>query len=643
MNSQERLEHREVQIITLTQVNQAFPEPEFLHLQLSKKVKNKALDIGSLAYCVRGKNESRQDQRGTPVIRSSFVKGRRELIVRLLEYFFGMRDQTVDNLFRRAVYFVDWLNSQGYRELFANETKAQEAYRDYTAHLNHRIYVRKLKPRTASNYQGFAIKIIELLYPESSHYILRGGAGRIISERGSPAPGDAHVQLYTDVFLAIAQQCSSFLLNKAPYPLVVSIRDYEVVLFPSNHGAIGPFKEGVPLYNAAARRIATVEEYMEPDAKLSWKGATKKSAKDAVRVAEINLAAANNDARNWHRINIAGLAMKAYAGIFLLITGASPTEFEQFTYAEALEIEKSPISKELASVKFRAGGKRTLYNIGRKNGLPLLREFLKLREWILDGEHFDKLFFSMRETKTPKEMARFGDYRAADSVAKCYRSISGVFIDPKVPRLSPRQMRKYKSNMLHKSGLSPETVAASLNHTQAMNLSTYAEASPEQQEAELNLLFQAYRHAAALLRERSETASKDAISTAAGHCSGFNQPTLISDLIVSEIEPNCRTQLGCLYCSHYICHSDEEDIHKLLSLQYVINAVRKAAPDTAHAEALYKELSIRIEFIVEALSECSESVKHLVETVRERVFKYGILPPFWERRLSRYEKMGVVF
>ncbi|WP_454865168.1 hypothetical protein [Pseudomonas rhizophila] len=643
MNSHEQFEYRDAQVITLTQVNEVFLKPERLHLQLSNRVRRKPLDIGSFAYCVRGKNESANDHRGTPVIRSSFVKGRRELIVRLLEYFFGMRDQTVSNLFRRAEYFVDWLSSQGYREVFASEAKAQEAYRDYTAHLNHRIYMKELKPRTASNYQGFAIKVIELLYPESSHFILRGGAGRIISERGSSAPSDAHVQLYKDVFLAIAQQCSDFVLNKAPYPLVVSIRDYEVVLFPSNHGAIGPFKFGVPLYNAADRRIATVEEYMGPDTKLAWQGTTKKSAKETVREAENNLVVANKDARNWHRINIAGLAMKAYAGIFLLITGASPTEFEQFTYEEALEVEKSPIKKELSSVKFRAGGKKTLYNIGRNNGLPLLKEYLKLREWILYGERFDKLFFSMRENKTLKDMERFGDYRTTDAMAKFYRSISGVFIGPEVPRLSTRQMRKHKSNMLHKSGLTPETVAASLNHTQAMNLSTYAEATPEQQEAELSLLFQAYRHAAALLRERSETASRQAISTAAGHCSGFNQPTPISNLNVSEIEPNCRTQFGCLYCSHYICHSDEEDLHKLLSLQYVINAVRKAAPDTVHAEALYKELSIRIEFIVEALSECSESVKHLVETVRERVFKYGILPPFWERRLSRYEKVGVVF
>ncbi len=196
---------------------------------------------------------------------------------------------------------------------------------------------------------------------------------------------------------------------------------------------------------------------------------------------------------------------------------------------------------------------------------------------------------------------------------------------------------------MHSARISPSTVADSLNHSEVVNLSIYAEATPEQQQAEFGQFWQSVRHAAALVRERSEKASCKVISTAAGHCGGFNQPTPVSDAGAIAIEPNCHTQYGCLYCEHYICHSDEEDLHKLLSLQYVINAVRKAAPDLAHAEALYKELSIRIEFILNALGERSESVKQTVERVKAKVFDYGELTLFWETRLSRYEKMGVVF
>jgi hypothetical protein len=132
------------------------------------------------------------------------------------------------------------------------------------------------------------------------------------------------------------------------------------------------------------------------------------------------------------------------------------------------------------------------------------------------------------------------------------------------------------------------------------------------------------------------------IATAAGHCDGFNQPAAIAGA-EALVKPNCRTQYGCLYCEHYVCHSDEEDLHKLLSLQYVVNAVRTVAPDFAHAETLFKELSIRIEFIIDALSERSGSVKQTAEKVKAKVFEYGELTAFWEARLSRYEKIGVVF
>ena len=297
MSSQERLVHRDgTQIINLSEVTEFFPEPERLRLQLTKKVKKKPLDIGSFAYCVRGKNKSNHDGRGTPVVRSSFVEGRREMIVRLLESFASMREQSVLSWFIRSEYFVNWLDAKGYREVFATEIKAQEAYRDFTAYLSHRIHMQEIKPLTASGYQDGAKNLIELLYPESCHYIL-SGAVKIIAIKSSPAPSDTHVQMYKDVFLAIAQQCSEFVLNNKPYPCVVSINDYEVVLFPSNHGAIGPFKEGPPVYNVAERRIATVEEYMEAAARLGRQGVIKGNVVQTVRNATSNLAAANEDPR----------------------------------------------------------------------------------------------------------------------------------------------------------------------------------------------------------------------------------------------------------------------------------------------------------------------------------------------------------
>lgn len=645
MNNRQQFEHRaNTQIITLGEITHEFAEPERLRLQLSPKVLKKPFDIGSFAYVIRGKNESIFDDRGTPVGIESFVENRRELIMRLLETFVGQRELTVLTRLRNTEYLIDWLNAKGYRELFASAAQAQQAYREYTAHLNHQINHQKLKPSTGKNMQVFFSMIIELLYPEGSHHIL-AGAVSIIAERGSEeAARTAHVDMYRDVCLAIARQCSAFVLNGQSYPLVVSIRDYEVVGFPSNHGWVGPFKESPLVYNASARRIATVEEYLAASEKLGRKRPFKSTVKRALAEAKAVLDAANRDERYWHRLNVAGLAVKAYASLFLMITGATPTEFQQFNYADALDIEKSPLKKELSAVKFRASGKATLYSIGQGTGLPLLKEYLKLREWILNGATHERLFFSMPSAdERVSDSKEFSEFNVVYLLPKFFKTISGTFLDPKVPRLSSRKMRKYKSLVMHAAGVSPSTVAATLNHSVAVNLSTYSEATPEQQEAEFGQFWQAMRHAAKVTVERSLRSAEGEITTATGHCDGFNQPIPLRDLGTIAIKPNCRTQYGCLYCEHYICHSDEEDLHKILSLQYVINSVHKVAPDAPHAEALYKELSIRVEFILEALAERSDEIKQLVEAIKTKVFEYGELTPFWESRLSRYEKMGVAF
>lgn len=644
MSSQTSFEHRaNTRIIKLDRVAQEFVKPERLRLKLSSRVSRKKLDIGSWAYFLRGDNESIHDDRGTPVVVESFIQSRRQVIRCFLDLSIGQRDKTVLTMFVRIGYFIDWLNLNGYQDVFAGVAEAQHAYRGYSAYLNHRIAIQELRPVSAANLQTTIIRLIERLYPEGSHYIL-SGAVRFVSSSESAVTSISELYFYRDVCLAIASQCSDFLIKNNKYPLVVKIRNYEVVVFPSHCGSVGPFKESPLSYNALERRIATVEEYLISCDKLGKNRTSKSQISRSLKSSEASLRAANEDARHWHRIGLAGLAMKAYVYLFLMITGATPTEVEQFKYADALKVEKSPIKNELSAVKFRAAGKLNAYNIGRGEGLSLLKEYLKLRQWILNESMNDRLFFSMHESahSSMKESV-FGDLRLTDTIHGFYNTISGTYIDPQVQRLSPRKIRKLKSNGLHTAGYSPSTVAASMGHTEAVNYAHYAEAAPEQLDAEFSKFWNAIRNAANVMSKRSEIALDQKFATGVGHCNGFNQPIPVRDIGTASLEPNCLTQYGCLYCEHYVCHCDKEDIHKLLSLQYVINSVRKCAPDTGHAEELYRELSIRIEFILDALVERADEVKQLVETARINVFEYGELTVFWEARLRRYEKMGVIF
>lgn len=642
MNSQEKMVFRDTDIITRDQIGREFLRPELLRLQLGdERVKKSPIDIGSLAYCKRSATYRDHLGRGVPVVESSLVKSRRKLIITLLDWLQGFRDTTVLLRWRLLESVIDWLNESGFVEIFSDSVQASKAYVDYTNFLNGLLMNGRFTPRHANALQKVFQQLVRLQMPEDFKYIVRSALVISPARNEIRPPRQSDVQMFKEVCLAVGRCYSKFVINNESYPCVVKIRDYEVVKFPSKSGAIGPLSKGPACYNAERRRISTLDEYISRLVEKRREINVGNIKFELDKICE-NFNAANTNVRHYDRVLMAALAAKAYAALFLLITGASPTELEQFEYEDALEVERSSLKKELKAIKFRAGGKETGYVIGRKEGLPLLKEYLKLREWILDGQYVDKLFFTI--SSKGEEFGRvYSKLHAAESMQTFYNSISGVFLDPKYPNITSRKIRKHKSNVQHAARFTPDTVAESLNHTKAVNFLAYAEATIEQQESEFTTYWESVRHAAQMVRERSENPPEETISIAAGHCEAFSSPTPVVDSGSIIIEPNCRTQYGCLYCTHYVCHSDEEDVHKLLSLSYVINAVRDTAGDTNHAETLFKDLSIRIEFILDAISDRSDVLAQMVDRMKNKVYELGVLTSFWERRLQRYEQMGVVF
>lgn len=637
---------RDTVVITVDELSKEYLHPERLRLQLANASGYKSpIDIGSIAYAKRGAARPRRfsDAGTMSVINSSFVLSRRNLIVGLLDSFVGLRDNSIVTCFRVMHVIINWLNDNGYIEVFSDAGSASRAYAEYTNYLNQCIHEQKFAPLHAAKCQTTLRTIIGLSFPDSVDYIIRSATPIARQKKNIKPPLQADVALYKDVCVAIAGTYSKFVCEYERFPCVVNVRDYEVVKFPSNHGIYSPFKKGVHCYNPVERRVATVEEYMAAYSRIG-KTITHSAAERAVADAAASMVDANSGNRNYVRLQMAALAAKAYLVLFTLITGASPTELEQFTLDDALEIERSVLKKELNAVKFRARGRHTAYVLGRKEGLSLLRDYLELRKWILDGKEYSKLFFKIAISKGAVA-PRVSDLNASSASHRYYTSISGVFVDVRYPKITAGKARKNKSSVEHASGISLEQVASSLNHTELVNVVSYGEATVEQQENEFEIYWGSVRKAAEMVRDRREPIGQTSKSTATGHCASFLHPINSTSIEAptTGVVPNCQNQYGCLYCENYICHADEEDMHKLLSLQYVVEAVRNHASDTSHAESLYKDLAIRIVFVLDALAARSPAHSDLLSELRYRVNSLGQLTEFWEFRLRRYEDLGVVF
>lgn len=627
--------HRETHVITVAQLNQDFLRPESIRIQLDKAVRVSPLDVGCLAYTVRARNAVREDRQCNLVDNLSFVEERRELLRSIyFELSTALSHRTILHNVCSFESAIRWCDENGHSNFCSDEISAALAYQGYTQYLNGRIARKEIVPVSANNLQRAMSKLIGYQFPLEHLAIIRS-AIPIRSQRGnSRAPREQSVTAYLKTCLTLARRLSEFVIKGEEYPFVLNLGEFEVVHFPSNVGALTPLKnQDVKSYNISERRISTVSEYIERASKLGVRVNPYQAQVD-LSSAHRTLSSANTDMRCHWRIRLASLAMQAYTNILLILLGTTASELIQFDHEEGLELQKSLIKKELSAIKFRAKGLKTRYALGRE-GVHLLKEYLVLRTWVLNGQKFDKLFFMINANGRRAGVIRPLQLLFSQSF---YKRISGVYLDSAYSNISTRVIRKYKSLVLHSLGISPTTVADVLNHSLSTNVNDYSDSPIEQQEEEFGIYWQSVRRAA----ERAiEIRGSGGTSIASGHCDAFLQPAPESDVTV--LQPSCRSQYGCLYCKHYSCHADQEDIHKLLSLQYVANSVRASTSDLAHAEILYKDLCVRIDYIVDEISKRSPESAEIVSLIKYKVDNLGVLTVFWENWMQRYEKVGIVF
>jgi hypothetical protein len=265
--------------------------------------------------------------------------------------------------------------------------------------------------------------------------------------------------------------------------------------------------------------------------------------------------------------------------------------------------------------------------------MEILKSYLKFREWILNGRETEYLFFQAwsREGIDAVPYPLENEFSS-----KFYTILKGVFIPEDMGNIPPRLVRKHKSLILHQLRHSPMLVSAVLNHSEHTNAQRYSGITSSAQNDEYSRYWAAVRKAAERVKN---SADAPGVSTSVGHCEAMDSPQ--KDIPVVAIEPDCKTQYGCLFCVHYLVHSDEADVHKLLSFLYVVEGVRANAPNFQFSEAIFKDLVVRINSILEAISSRSDEAAELVKVVKKKVFDLGVLTVFWEKRLQRYEKMGI--
>jgi hypothetical protein len=631
---------RKTIIVSLQDLAQKeYLHPELLRLYLPNSDKKNPIDLGVLAYSKRKYVQGALsfDQTGYLVVQASFIASRRLFLNDFIDYIVtgGYRESSVSALILKVSRAFNIIEKYGLSEVFfKNVDRSAEAYKSITLELKHQIHINEVTPHQAELIQVSVAFIILIGHGKIAYDHIVANNIKFRGSVNSTQPREIVEFRYGyETYKSLALGLTTSLLKGDKLPILLEMPGYQTYLFPYANHRITPYcHRPTDAYNHVKGRLVTSEEYYaKRPLKFKWE------LNDNLRKSSSYLAEANNNMRAKCRRAFASTAMQSFQMIFMMITGSYVSEMSKIDFDDAFETTKSLTNKSYRVVKFRANGRIIQYELAH-GAVALFNNYLKLREWVLEGKKFDKLFFGLK-VKSWEPC-----YVCSSAIRSFQRNkIIGIFMPADFKMLTSRQFRKTKSLFLHEQPeVAKETVAQVLGHSVKTNEVHYMEVSPEKAQSEFSHFWDAVHEAARHISFDANVANKGHISTASGHCVEYNEPEPAIDS--PPIQPDCRTQYGCLFCMHYICHAnDEDDVHKLFSLLYIITGVLNATTDISKARELFLMLSSRVRQILIQIKMKSDIGNENVDVYRDRVFKHGELTPYWENRLQRYESLGIIF
>lgn len=642
-------QQRDVNVIEFSNLNNEILRPETVMLQFDPEIKPKPVDIGSLCYRDRQEIIAGWDsnKRVNPraVILNSLMPERRDFIRSFLDSMrvSGKSHVSLFGHFRYIRYVFDWIDTNSFSDFLESYEMFSDAYAAFTDHVFHRIHGDNTwNPGTAARYQSAFWFISDTVFDPAKTLEIKSSRPIVhVPRQRVHAPSTKEVVEYVSYLSSFVRGLKVALMND-DFPLKIPCSNYEVVIYPSNNKSVSsPYvKDTHAMFDTETHQMLSFNEYkknIHKKREKSNKPSAKKvsaSTRDYKRSVQFYIDSNKDKKGSRYRKSWAQKVIRGYATLIQFITGANPSSLVAFEYSNALDVASDSVQKDLLSIKLRANGSLEKYPIGGNKGLRILKEYLDFRDWYLNERSYKYLFFT--DIDSSGEATECVPIRS-DFQSRLYKQLCGRVIPKHIENITPSMARKHKNIILKRLGLTTGEAAQSLNHSEEVNDQSYSAPSQDEMIKEFSSFWTSVKAAANNVNIEKKSSDSDTIM---GHCDDFGNPeTIASDV---PIKPSCRTQLGCLFCEHYACHADEEDIRKILSLRYVINEVREYAIDYERADFLFKEISIQVGEILKRIEALYPGLSETIERINKEVYDLGLLTPFWASRLDRYEKMGLV-
>jgi len=193
---------------------------------------------------------------------------------------------------------------------------------------------------------------------------------------------------------------------------------------------------------------------------------------------------------------------------------------------------------------------------------------------------------------------------------------------------TPRDLRNYKSTKLEEK-VGHNLAAIIMQHSTRTAFKHYY----RRQESEaIENMGEFYANFENIIVNIGEKVKERLSSTPAGKCNATKEQKAIVQLNTSKnayVVGDCTTPTGCLFCSFFVAHADEEGIYKLISMREYIHLKNEVLSYQNEIDNNYGAVLERIQKILEHLKiELKEKATHWIELAENKT-PYG-LHPVWQ-------------
>lgn len=540
----------------------------------------------------------------------------------ILRYQRGNSLRTITKTLVNAINFNSWAESENIKYIESIEN-AKNAFYLYTLYLKKSIRSNKLAQSEAHARHIECYKMLNKIFNDSENIIL--GGMRIIpriNSRQISKSTEEEQKYHFNFYYKLFNEIADFIIDEKKYPFKIELyTDNKVWILPT----IGQFnsnkgKKFNIYFDGETGKIKSLKRL-----KIEYKNRSIKSLSQSIKILENSIDSNNIDNLTDKRIEIAIVGMKAYFIHFLSVTAMNDSTAGSLKWNHSFSIEKN--NQKYKNIKYRAGNKIVEFQMKSKF-IKGFYKFLKLRDYLLNGEEMDFLFFSKKNKKTcyvPRTQLRGG-------LSSTINKYMIETIDSELPKINSRQNRVNKSSkVFEENGL----IAASqlLQSSPSTIVSRYLGESEETTAQQFSEYFEA-------LNKSLFNKSTNHQSISIGRCKEIYSPK--KENINTVIESKCEQAEGCLFCKNYRCHADEVDIRKLYSLLYIINESKYIAKDITHFEKVYGVVIDRIMNILEEIKKIDNTKEKLIKEIKNDVFNNENLDFYWEHKLNTLIEIGVL-